>query len=256
MTWVPSAAAVRHRGSRFKESSQFAAPGVTTARPACHRPYSGGASNGSASGAITWFRPGLLTMFASASSKAGAAGSDQTTGALLPVSGISAPSTFTVVFGSRPGTVKPGLPIATVRWPNPAGTLILRRRASDLEVATFAGAELPGVVNGELRPASARWRSASTRSRAHSCAVSSVSAIGRPEPCLASELEGRHGTREIVGVGVNNRGHTSRDSDSCGAPFNAAPTAVASSATAWPCAHAQQSFRSGSSRNGFAGAAI
>ena len=59
--------------------------------------------------------------------------------------------------------------------------------------------------------------------------------------------------------GVSSRGQTRRESERCGAPFNAAPTAVGStvlSAAAWPCAHAQLSFKSGSSRKGLAGAAI
>ena len=62
---------------------------------------------------------------------ADAIGSDQTTGAGVPVSGFKAPSICTVVAASRPGTANPGFPIPTVRSPRPAGTLMVSRRASD-----------------------------------------------------------------------------------------------------------------------------
>src|SRR5262245_37384889 len=54
MTLVPSAAAERQRGSRFSSSNQVAAPGVTSARAACQRPYSGAARSGSVTALLVW----------------------------------------------------------------------------------------------------------------------------------------------------------------------------------------------------------
>ena len=216
----------------------------------------GGASSGSALGAITWFRPGLLTILESSSSKAGAAGSDQTTGALLPVSGSSAPSTFTVVFGSRPCHLETGLA-------DRHGSLTQSRRDIDsqtarqqLEVATFAGAELPGVVDGQddLRRRGGGQRPCG-RERIRARSARCRRSAGRARLCVRARRSAPHtrGSRCWRSTVADTRAATAR-----GAAGRSTPRRrrSASSAAACPCAHAQQSFRSGSSRNGFAGAAI
>ena len=120
-------------------------------------------------------------------------------GALVPVSGINAPSTFTVVAGIEPGSVKPGCRS--------------RRCAGPIPAATHAQAGAPAIRSRRLRrcgtatsskraiaPARARSRSASTPARVRSCAVELGVGNRQTEPGLATELERRHDTGDVVRV--------------------------------------------------------
>ena len=121
-------------------------------------------------------------------------------GCVVPLSGSSAPSTFTVVVGETVrATAKPGWPMSTVRWPSPGGDAMRRRRASDCEVAARAGAEFPRVVDGQVH---LRRRGGGQRPRRRERIGRGQLGVGdrQAEAGLAAELERRHDAGDVVGV--------------------------------------------------------
>ena len=199
MTSVPSDAAERQRGSRFNESSQFAAPGVTTARPACHRPYSGGASKRIGRRRDHLIQAGLIddvreSLF---EGRSGGIGPDDR--------GAGAGEWHQRAFDLH-GRLRIDAWHAEAGPSDRHAPLTQSRRNVDpqaerqrFEVPALAGAELPRVVDGQLH---LRRRGRGQRPcRGERVDRDQVAVQDRlSETGLASELEGRNHTREVVRV--------------------------------------------------------
>ena len=252
----------RERGSRFElvEPVGAAAASRSRAPRASDRTAAARAADRRC-GATTAFWPGALTIAASALWNGAACRSATPAARRRRVDRLAARlrGRASCRCGSDRAARTRACRCRSAAGPARRARLRLQRAHQRFEIAAGAGAEFPVVVAPAARTCAG---AVAQRPRRRERIRGSEIGVGRSAdpgpPCDPARRSARRRRCSRCSAS-SNRGHISRDSDSCGAP----PSALhrprrhwCRRAAACACAHAQQSRRSGSSSAGFAGAAI